>query len=101
MNRTNQFMVDFTLPETLSPEFMSLIPQQRAQVNLLFTEGSLNNYMLSLEDHKLWAVFSANSEYDVMQLIAELPLTPFMETRISMLTFNNVNEERMPTFSLN
>ena len=94
-------MVDFTLPEVLTEEFMSLIPHQRAGVNRFFSEGKLVNYALSLEESKLWAVFNANSELEVMESIVELPLTKFMEVRISMLTFYNTSQERMPAFSMN
>ena len=94
-------MVDFTLPEVLTDEFMTLIPYQRARVNQYFTEGKLINYALSLETSKLWAVFTANSEMDVMELIADLPLTKFMKVNISMLTFYNTGQEHMPAFSMN
>lgn len=100
MHHTNQFMVDFTLPDVLTPEFTNLIPEQKEQIELLLTEGLLNNYMLSMDDHKLWAVFNANSEYDVMQLVAALPLTQFMETRISMLTMSSA-PKGMPGYCLN
>lgn len=101
MNYEYQYMVDFTLPEVLTEEFMSLIPYQRARVNQFFSEGKLVNYALSLEESKLWAVFNANSELDVMELIAEMPLTKFMQVRVSMLTFYNTSQERMPAFSMN
>ena len=101
MYSENQFMVDFTLPEVLSEEFMNLIPTQRHEVNKLFIEGILVNYMLSLENAKLWAVFSAESEYEVLQIIEALPLTRFMTHQISMLTFNNTAPEMVPSFSMN
>ena len=80
---------------------MNLIPSQRHEVNKLFVEGILVNYMLSLEDAKLWAVFSAESEYEVMQIIETLPLTHFMKYQISLLTFNNTAPEMVPSFSMN
>ena len=101
MDTTYHYMVDFTLPSVLSDEFIDLIPTQRAEVDLLLKEGKLVNYMLALEDAKLWAVFNANSEYEVMQLIAELPLTSFMEVKISQLTMHNTPQEAMPAFSMN
>jgi muconolactone delta-isomerase len=101
MDTTYHYMVDFTLPSVLSDEFIDLIPTQRAEVDLLLKEGTLVNYMLALEDAKLWAVFNANSEYEVMQLIAELPLTSFMEVKISQLTMHNTPQEAMPAFSMN
>lgn len=96
-----QFMVDFTLPETLNDEFMGLIPFQRAKVNKYFREGKLVNYALSLDNSKLWAVFKANSEMEVLELIAELPLTRFMQVEVSILTSYNAMSENTPAFSLN
>ena len=95
------FMVDFLLPEALSEEFMQLIPYQKELVNKYFKEGKLVNYALSLESSRLWAIFNANSELEVMDYLADLPLTDFMEVQISMLTFYNGNEVAVPTFSLN
>jgi len=96
-----QFMVDFHLPETLSEEFMSLIPYQRAMIHNYFKEGKLINYALSLENSRLWAVFQANSELEVMEYLADLPLTEFMQVEINMLTFFNSKESAIPSFSLN
>lgn len=96
-----QFMVDFSLPESLSEEFMSLIPYQRAMIGKLFKEGKLVNYALSLENSRLWAVFNADSELEVMDLLADLPLSEFMQVEISMLTFYNDAAPAMPHFSLN
>lgn len=101
MDTKYQFMVDFSMPEVLTEEFMQLIPYQRAAINRFFTEGRLTNYALSLENSKLWAVFKANSEMEVMDMIADLPLTSFMDVQISMLTFYNTASIEVPNFSLN
>lgn len=101
MTHEYQYMVDFTLPTTLPEEFLHLIPHQRAKVNKLFREGKLINYALSLDHAKMWAIFNANNETDVMDLIEELPLTRFMQIRISMLTFFNSVTSEAPVFSLN
>lgn len=94
-------MADFTMPDVLTEEFMDLIPHQRARIDQYFKEGCLMNYAVSLEKGKFWAVFSANSEMDVMELIINMPLTKLMEVEITMLTFYNTNAEKMPAFSLN
>ena len=101
MNQEYHFMVDFTLPDVLSDEFMELIPYQRAAVNKLFVEGKLVNYALSLENSKLWAVFNANSELEVMDMITDWPLTEFMKVNISILTFYNTLEPQAFHFSMN
>ncbi len=94
-------MVDFQLPSVLPQDFMDLVPLQRAAVNELFKQGKLVNYALSLENLKLWAIFSANSELEIMDLISDLPLTPYMKVEISLLTFYNDTPTDVPKFSMN
>ncbi|MDX2133405.1 MAG: muconolactone Delta-isomerase family protein [Saprospiraceae bacterium] len=96
-----QFMVDFTLPNQLTDTFISTIPRQRAMVNRLIAEGKLLNYALSLENAKLWAVFSVHSEAELLELVHELPLTPFMKVRINQLTVFNSSTAFAPAFSVN
>mgnify|MGYP006267162653 CR=1 FL=1 len=97
---TYQFMADFTLPTQLPEEFVELLPFQRAVVDRYLSEGALINYALSLENAKLWAVFNANSEMEVLEMLADFPLTPFMEVEVNQLTSFNTAEDT-PSFSLN
>jgi muconolactone delta-isomerase len=95
------YMVDFKLPNILSEEFMDLVPFQRIAVNKLIEEGKIVSYALSLENSRLWGIFSANSELGVMDILSDLPLTPFMKVEISLLTFYNDTKTQVPKFSLN
>jgi len=101
MEKQFKFMVDFRLPAELTVEFMGLIGDQRAMVNILISERTIENYMLSLEENRLWVVINAGSEYEVMEIIQQLPLTPFMNYKISILTFYNAADAYAPEFSLN
>ncbi len=95
-------MVDFTLPHHLSDVFIGLIPRQRVVVNRLLSEGKMLNYALSLEDSKLWVVCAADSEAALMEMISQLPLTPYMEkVRISPLVLYNTANAFAPAFSEN
>ncbi len=96
-----QFMADFTLPEVITEEFMNLIPTQRQRVNQLFRQRKLVSYALSLENGKMWAVFKGTCEFDVLELIRELPMAGFMSVQINILTFHDMTEPVSPTFSLN
>jgi muconolactone delta-isomerase len=100
-NNQLQYMVDFTLPTELPEEFVSNIPRQRAAVNRLLGEGKILNYALSLENSKLWVVFLANSEAELMEMVHRLPLTRYMKVRISELTFYNTSNSLSPAFSVN
>ena len=100
-NNLIQYMVDFTLPTDLPEEFVNKIPQQRSMVNRLLTEGKILNYALSLENSKLWVVFAAASEADLMEMVQRLPLTRYMKVRINELTFFNSHNAFIPAFSVN
>lgn len=89
------------MPQDLPEEFVGLIPRQRAIVNRLLSEGKILNYALSLENSKLWVVFSVVSEADLIELISQMPLTPFMKYRISELTFYNASNPFVQAFSMN
>jgi len=100
-NNLTQYMVDFTLPTDLSEEFVNKIPHQRSMVNRLLTEGKILNYALSLENSKLWVVFAAASEADLMEMVHRLPLTRYMKVQVNELTFYNSVNTFVPAFSVN
>lgn len=100
-NNFIQYMVDFTMPQDLSDDFVSRIPHQREAVNRLLNEGKILNYALSLENSKLWAVFSVSSEHELMEVVQKLPLTRYMQMRVSELTFYNAAHPFALTFSVN
>ena len=95
-----QYMVEFELPDTFSKEFISLIPAQKEKVSRLFNKGLLKSYSLANDRSVLWVVFEADSEFEVLELIAEFPLAPHMTPYISELMFHN-NDSHVLHFSLN
>ncbi len=97
----SQFMVDFTMPKVITERFTKLIPYQRATVNRFFSENKLTNYSVSLESARLWAIFNADSESEVIQLVEQLPLTIYMPYQIYLLTFYNNASAQLPSFSMN
>ncbi len=101
MNTVYQFMVDFTLPKNLSIEFKDLIPYQKMVVERFFDEGKLSTYAQSFETSKLWAIFNAKSEMEVLNMLADMPLTSFMEVDINMLSAFSTAENYLPQFSMN
>lgn len=97
----SHFMVDFTLPEELTDEFFDLLPYQDYVVNKYLANGKLVSYALSLENAKLWAIFSASSELEVRTMLLEFPLTRFMQLEINLLTCYNAMHTGHAQFSLN
>lgn len=94
-------MADFTLPEEPTDEFFELLPYQETVVNKYLAQGKLINYALSLDNAKLWAVFSANSELEVLEMLSEFPLFRFMKVEVSLLTSYSTLSVTAPNFSLN
>ena len=94
------FMIEFDLPETFNEEFLALIPRQRDMINQMLMDGKIKSYSLSMDRAKLWTVVAANSEFEAMEIIAQLPLTDYMTPMIHELMFYNASEV-MLQFSLN
>lgn len=97
----SQFMVEIELPVVMTEDFAKKIPAQRQKVNELMEQGSLVSYALTSDRTKLWCVFKAESEIEVMTIVSEFPLIDYMTPTITELMFNNMVALRLPLFSLN
>ncbi|AYQ31477.1 muconolactone Delta-isomerase family protein [Runella sp. SP2] len=98
----SQFMVEFTLPDEMTEEFLAKIPRQRQKINHLMETGKITSYALSSDRTKLWCVIKADTEFHVLEIISQFPLIDFMEPTISELMFNNTaTAVKLPMFSLN
>ena len=96
-----EYMVTCDLPSTLTQDFMELIPEQREVVNKMFQKGAFTSYTLALDRSKLWITILGNSEEEVMEKLAELPLMPYMQVEIYQLAFHNAARVVLPAVSLN
>jgi hypothetical protein len=96
----NAYMVEFDLPEVFDEEFMALIPRQRFVINQMMAEGSVQNYSLSLDRSRLWAVMASDNEFTLMEEISRFPLIDYMIPHISRLMFHNSSSDVLE-FSLN
>ncbi len=94
-------MVEIELSGVMSEDFASRVPAQRQMVNELMEQGTLISYALTTDRTKLWCVFKAESEIEVMTIMSDFPLIDYMSPTISELMFNNVVALRLPLFSLN
>lgn len=95
-----QFMVEFEVPEIITEEFARLIPAHRNYVNFLLAEGKLKSYALASDRSGLWAIFIGKNEFDVMEMIAQMPLADYLTPRVTELMFHNSSEQVLQ-FSLN
>jgi muconolactone delta-isomerase len=94
------YMVEFELPEQLTEDFLALIPEQRLMVDNLMNEGKVRSYSLAMDRSVLWMIVDANSEFEAMETIAQLPLSDYMQPFISELMFHTTSEAALH-FSLN
>jgi muconolactone delta-isomerase len=94
------FMVESTLPP-LTQEFASLIPEHREVVNKLFTQGKLMMYAVSDDRAQWWCCVNAEDEFQVMEILAEMPIMPYLKPEIKDLMFYNGIEQVLPPISLN
>lgn len=97
----NQYMVEFDLPTVIDEDFASQIPAQRLKVEEMMSQGFLLSYSLSVDRQKLWCIFKADSELEVLESIAQFPLIKYMTPMITELMFHNMVTTRIPLFSLN
>ncbi len=97
----SQYMVEFDLPPVMDEGFANRIPAQRLKVEELMEKGFLLSYSLSVDRQKLWCIFKADSELEVMESISEFPLIKYMTPMITELMFHNMVAARIPLFSLN
>ncbi len=93
-------MAEFELPVPFPPDFIQGIPDQRTFINEKMLEGVIKSYTLSLDRQKLWIVLHVDNEWDVYNLVAEMPLAKWLSPEVSPLMFHNTAEVMMP-FSLN
>lgn len=93
-------MIEFELPEELTEEFLELIPDQRILIDQLMAQGIIRSYSLSMDRSVLWVVMEATSEFEVMEIIAGMPLCDYMQPYVSELLFHN-STEVYHQFSLN
>jgi hypothetical protein len=97
----NQYLIDFDLPQELDEEFISLIPEQRSQIDELMSNGIVLSYALALDRSKVWATINAESVMEVEEIIHSMPLNHLMEAVVYELEFYSATGNGLPAISLN
>ena len=97
----NEYMVTIKFLSFFSEEFVSLIPEQRTQVNDLMEKGIVTSYSLSLDRWTSWITLSAESRENAEKVLRTMPLFKFMRYDISELMFHNNSIHASIRFSMN
>ena len=95
-----KYMVEFVLPIPIPMDLQAMIPAQRNVVHRLFMEGRLLSYTLTEDRSKLWAIFLADSESELISYIDRLPMTGYMQYDYQRLMFHETIKY-LTTMSLN
>ncbi len=76
-----RFMVvcNFNRP---SPEIQELVPAERVRVKALMEQGKLETLYIAANQSKVWLVAKGESQSEVEEMVASLPLHKFMEAEI-------------------
>ena len=97
---TKKYMVEFEIPLPFPKELEMMIPDQRLAVHELFMVEKLLSYTLSLDRTKLWAIFLAQSESELIHIIDTLPMSKYMSYNYAELMFHET-VQHIPSMSLN
>jgi len=92
-------MVDFELPQ-FNLEMQEMIARQTIMIENLFEQGVLVTYTMAADKSRLWAVFQADSESELLSYVESLPLTIYADYNYSELLFHDTCHF-VPIISLN
>ena len=95
------FMVCIDLPPIVTEDFLTLVPKQRAHVSALINGGRILSYTLTGDRSKIWVVFVAAAEEEVIEMVESFPLSKFMEASIHELAFHHHTNMGLMHFSSN
>lgn len=89
------------MPDSLTQEFILLIPQQREYLDNMFNRGVIANYTLAMDRSKLWVTMVVQSAKDVRQIMDDFPIADYIEYTVHQLAFSNSASAIIPEISLN
>lgn len=101
MKNMKCYMVNITLPEEFTPEFMALIPSQRAYINKLMGRGVVSTYTLSIDRTTLWVTMFGDNMLEIESYIDKFPMKAFMDIDIEEAMFHNNAAHYVFPMSLN
>lgn len=74
--------IDFTqLTAAQVAEVMALVPAERAQVEMLRAQGTLEALHLATDNSMVWLVMQGETQDAVEQAVKTLPMYPYMRLR--------------------
>lgn len=93
-------MVEFQIPYPFPIEMEEMIPDQRLAVHDLFLEEKLVTYTLAMDRSKLWVIFLAEEESELITYIDRLPMSAYLQYDYSEIMFHE-SIQYIPSMSQN
>jgi hypothetical protein len=100
MKNVKKYMVEFQIPFPFPIELEEMIPDQRLAVHDLFLEEKLLTYTLAMDRSKLWAIFLAEEESELLTYIDQLPMSMYLHYDYSEIMFHETIQY-IPSMSQN
>ncbi|MGD1043733.1 MAG: hypothetical protein ABR936_00240 [Bacteroidota bacterium] len=97
----HEYMIIIRFITSYDEEFITLIPNQRAQINRLMGKGVITSYSLSADRGTLWVTLLATSLEAVEKILRMMPLFKFMRYEVIELMFHNSPAHAQMHFSMN
>ncbi len=93
-------MVEFDLFDDLMINWKSIMILQKERAKMLFKEEVLISYSFCLDPLRFWAVISASSETELLEIVHKFPLSEYLDFDYYALSFHS-SMDPVPAISLN
>ena len=85
----------------MDDEFMSMIPVHREYINSLIEKGIIDQYVVSMETHRVWVTITAKNKREVKGYLEKSPLRKYWTWEIDELFVYDGRNYRLPALQFN
>lgn len=84
------FMVELTLPEILSKEYILQIPKQKKLINKLILKGIISSYTVAYDRSRIWIVVKVKSISSCKKVLQMMPIYRFTNCSIYEIAIHKI-----------
>jgi|SRR5882672_6514540 len=90
-----------TIQFEMKDDFMELIPPHRTYINFLINKNIIDQYIVSMETHRVWITLNADNREEVEKILEKSPLHKFWNFEIDELFVWDGQHYRLPAVQPN
>ena len=90
-----------TINFEMRDDFTDLIPPHRTYINYLINKEIIDQYVVSMETHKVWITINSESRKEVEELLKKSPIHKFWTYKIDELFVWDGQHYRLPAVQPN